>query len=214
MRAMRFTLSTALLASMFFVGSAGAGPARTVVGTDPAGDWSSDENLAPIGTSIGQDLTEAAVTMADDGTLEFQIHVAEMPDFDPTLSGFYSWGFRVGKQARSLTSCGNFLDDCESRENFAVIGDCTYTETSVGPQDVGMLDCERLGEVPATYSPDGVISIPVPLEMLQVSPGTTLKMKKHYVWAAPYSFVFAGPDPSAYNYDWMKLTENFTVTAR
>ncbi len=184
-KALLLILAVFAIQSIVSVGN--AAPSPISVGEDPEGDWNSDPNLAMVGSGIGQDLTGGAVAMPDTDTVEFIISVAELPPADSTVTGVYGWGFRAGKEQRTLVSCGHPVEECESRSNFKVFGECTDSTTNVGPLEIPETSCEVLGEVPATYDiASATITIPVTLETLGAAPGSRLRMTGGGIIASTY----------------------------
>ena len=199
--------------------TAGASAASVVIGTDPAGDWGDEPRLAPLGDALGQDLIEASLTRRDPDTVTFTMTFTNLPDSDPTVTGYYLWGFDVGKSPRALVSCGNFVGECQERENFVVLGKCTEKGHPVFGSEMPEFDCERLGEVPGEFnSGTASISIPVPLEMMKAKRGSVLKLKGRWVLAASSAMVFAGGASSdgsswerQYNFDVLEASRNYRI---
>jgi hypothetical protein len=205
----------ALVLSGLLPGAASAGE-TVVVGTDPAGDWGIEE-VGPVGTTVGQDLVEASVSRPDEATVEFVIGLEELPQVDPTLAGFYVWNFRLDGDARTLVSCGNFVGDCAERDNFLLYGGCKLQAHDV-VNLVEESECTYQEELEAVYDSEAAtISIRATLDRLGVSPGAVLRMKKGWVWAATYVFVYGGIWSEDFDYeytlntDWMRTTSNVAV---
>lgn len=162
-----------------------AGP--LVVGTDPAGDWGSNQDaaLAPLGDPLGQDLTEATITMGE-GTVDFIIKLNSLPPTGgvPEFSR-YTWNFSVKGEPRELDgkftnfsrgACDPTAATCPPPRNpglhpFSLRGNCGVTP-------IGTIDfttCEELALIEATFdAAAGTITIPVPLDVLGAKPGTKI----------------------------------------
>lgn len=162
-----------------------AGP--VVVATDSAGDWGAnvDPQLAPAGDTLGQDLVEASITMADASTVNFIIKVNALPASGgiPEFAR-YGWDFTVDGDAFAMS--GAFTEylrgvcyplhagtcppprDPGQQPFFIRQGACT-----VGAESLS--NCTLVATVKATFdSAAGTITIPVPLEALKAKPGSKI----------------------------------------
>ena len=210
MRARILAVAAALLVVVPAAGAAPSPRPATIVGVDPAADWGSNATVGKVGDSLGQDLIRASVASAG-SNLRFELKLAHLPDFDPTVSAVYSWGFKLRGHRRVLISCGNFVQDCSARQNFHLMGDCVLYEGRPETPADDEFDCERLGELPATYSAaTSAITLSIPLKTMRARPGDTLVMKNEYIQASP-QVVFA---TEVTDVDQMKMHRNFTIPTR
>ena len=178
-----------------------AGP--VVVATDAEGDWGStvDATLSPIGDTLGQDLVEATIEMADAETVNFVIKTTGLP---PTggIPEFarYSWDFTVDGEPYGMS--GNFTDYAR--------GVCypAHTNTCPPPQDPGQQpffirngpctigsgglgECNLMATVQAVFDvATGTITIPVPAEAISVKPGSKIGPGTNSVYGAT---IYASP---------------------
>lgn len=191
----RFTLSLLLLAlAATLIASSGLASAKgkkksgpVVVATDSAGDWGAnvDPSIAPAGDTLGQDLVDASITMADAKTLNFVIKVAALPSSGgiPEFTR-YGWDFTVDGDAFAMS--GAFTDylrgacyplhagtcppprDPGQQPFFIRQGACT-----VGAESLE--NCTLVTTVQAVFdSAAGTVTIPVPLDALGAKPGSKI----------------------------------------
>ena len=227
---MSFRKATALLAVVgvlaagaLMPSTAGAKAAKpTVVGTDPAGDWGSnqDPTLGPIGGPLGQDVVKAEIGPADAKTLNFVISLASLPPNGGIPEGTrYTWQMVVD---------GNFTELDGKWSNYTR-GACDPTAGSCPPpRDPGMqpfvvranctsdqvVICEEMGIVQATFdSAAGTITIPVPLAMIKAKPGS--KIAQGVSEGSGFSGVSAVPSAfyshSTLQYDTLTMTKTYVV---
>ncbi|MFN2525630.1 MAG: hypothetical protein ABR505_05120 [Actinomycetota bacterium] len=167
-------------------GPAGAKSKLVVVGKDKPGDWGDTigPEVAPLGDILGQDLIEAAIGMADPETVNFVIKVTSLPPTDgvPEFTR-YTWEMNI--DGKLLVLDGKFTDytratcdpsagNCPPPRNpgpqpFLVRGDC---ETDAS----GLVSCTERGIVKGIFDASaGTITIPVPIDLLEAKPGSTIK---------------------------------------
>jgi hypothetical protein len=181
----------ALVAGALFAPAAIAGKKApkgpVVVGTDPAGDWGSGfavPDVAPVGDALGQDLTEAAISMVDKTTVNFVIKVNSLPATGGTPEvSRYVWDLTVdgefveldGKFSNySRGTCDPTSGKCPpprdpGMQPFFVRGNCGVVEGT------GVTTCEELGIVKATFDAAAkTITIPVPLALIKAKPGSKI----------------------------------------
>lgn len=174
-----------------------------VVATDVEGDWGSnvDPGVAPLGAALGQDLTEASITMADSKTVNFIIKVTGLPATGgvPEFAR-YSWDFTVNGDAFGMS--GNFTDyargicypahtnscpppkDPGTQPFFVRQGPCTIGASGLG-------ECNLVATAKATFDvATGTITIPVPLEAIGGKPGSKIGPGTNSVFGAT---VYASP---------------------
>ncbi|MFN2524825.1 MAG: hypothetical protein ABR505_00950 [Actinomycetota bacterium] len=164
-----------------------AGP--IVVMTDPAGDWGTGQGgPAPGGAQLGQDLLEASMQMSEDGkSIEFILKVSSLPPTGgmPEVSR-YVWDILV--DGKLIDIDGKFTNlsrgvcdptaGCPTNPPprnpaevidapFAIRGDCMAIQN----QTV----CQEKGLVHGTFEAGtGLITVPVPLELLGAVPGSVI----------------------------------------
>ena len=190
-----------------------------VVGTDEAGDWGADPQLAPIGDALGQDLVEASIGMADKTTVNFVIKLNSLPPSGgvPEFSR-YTWDFLVDGESAQLDgkftnysrgACDPTSGQCPpprdpGMQPFLVRGDCV-TEGSV-------TTCQEKGLVNATFdAASATITIPVSLDVLGAKAGSKIAPATGTfggtVAAVPSAFLSANNLPL----DALVATKTFTV---
>ena len=181
----------ALVASSLFAPAAIAGKKAkgpVVMGVDPAGDWGAavDPTLAPAGDALGQDLTEASITMADKATINFVIKLNSLPASGgvPEVSR-YVWDMNVDGEFVELDgkftnysrgACDPTAGQCPPPRDpglqpFLVRGNCGIAN------DTGttITTCEEIGIVQAAFdAAAGTITIPVPAELINAKPGSKI----------------------------------------
>ncbi len=153
-----------------------------VVGKDDVGDWgcNQDCSLAPLADVLGQDLVSASIEKVDAKTLNFIIGLNALPASGGIPeSSRYTWEINTGKQGIQLS--GGFTE--------YIRGICNPTYNPMicpPPRDPGMAPfflrvggctvggaCEEIGIVNATFDAGtATITIPVPMEMIGVKPGS------------------------------------------
>lgn len=230
-RSIALTLAVLMALAMFGTASAkkkkkGPKSGPLVVGTDAAGDWGGnvDPTIAPIGSGLGQDLTEAVIEMGEDNTVNFVIKVNSLPANGgaPEVSR-YVWDVMVdgefveldGKWSNySRGACDPTSGQCPpprdpGMQPFMIRGNCTTDSTA------NVTTCEELGIVKAVFdSAAKTITIPVPLELInakngsKIAPGTNIFGGS--VSASPAAFFTS----SAMPLDTMTLTGTFVVSAK
>ena len=153
-----------------------------VVGTDEAGDWGADPQLAPLGDGLGQDLTEASIGMADKTTVNFIIKLNSLPPSGgtPELTR-YTWDMLVDGEAVELDgkftnytrgACDPTSGQCPpprdpGQQPFLVRGDCVT--------DGSVTTCQEKGIVQASFdAATATITVPVPLDLLSGKPGSKI----------------------------------------
>ncbi len=217
---------TALVAAAFAlpaVASAAKKPkGPVVVGTDAAGDWGAavDANIAPAGDALGQDLTEASITMADKTTVNFIITLNSLPPIGgiPEISR-YTWDFHVDGEFVELDgkftnysrgACDPTSGQCPPPRDpglqpFSVRGSCALNEA-------GVTVCQELGLVHGIFdAAAATITIPVSLELLgaklgsKIQPGVNLFGGS--ISATPAVFLTSGNMPL----DTLIVTGTFTI---
>lgn len=206
-----------------------------LVGTDADNDWGAnvDPGLAPAGDALGQELVEAHLGMADAETVNFFIMVKNLPVNNAGVPEFtrYGWDFRVDGKPMLIsggftevlrTFCyplhsepqcpPNFGDPEQSLERpfFVREGACTV---GVG----GVSDCRVRAIVSATFeqqslhSAKGMITVPIPLEVIRAKPGSKIEPGTGFlgetIYASPAVIVVNGNFP----HDTMLVTETFVV---
>jgi hypothetical protein len=230
MKKLLASLTAAIALAAIFVPAAAAKPKKAgpvVVGTDAAGDWGSnvDPTIAPVGDALGQDLTEASISMADAKTVNFVITLTGLP---PTggIPEFarYSWDFTVNGEAFSMS--GNFTDyirgvcypfhtgtcpppkDPGQQPFFVRSGPCT-----IQPASGSLGECNLLATVKATFdSAAGTITIPVPAEAIGVKPGAKIGPGTNAVYGATiYATPASGSASPNAPHDVMTATGTYTV---
>ena len=188
-----FSLAAALaVAALLAPAGMAAGKAKkpagpVVVATDSAGDWGAnvDPQLAPAGDTLGQDLVEASISMADASTVNFIIKVNALPAAGGIPEfGRYGWDFTVNGDPYAMS--GGFTDylrgicyplhagtcppprDPGQQPFFIRQGACT-----VGAESLS--NCTLVTTVKATFdSAAGTITIPVPLAVLKAKAGSKI----------------------------------------
>ena len=191
-----------------------------VVGVDEAGDWGADPQIAPIGDALGQDLTEASITMADKTTVNFIIKVNSLPPSGgvPEASR-YTWDFMVDGEFTELDgkftnftrgACDPTANSCPPPRNpglqpFMLRGNCAANEANV-------TTCEEIGIVTAVFdAAAATITIPVPLELMNAKPGSKIAPGTNIfggsISAAPAAFVSSSGAPL----DTLVVLKTFTV---
>jgi hypothetical protein len=224
-------LALAALAAATLIGPAtvaSAGKKKTgpvVVGTDPAGDWGSNQDaaLAPAGDPLGQDLVSASIGVGDKGMLNFVIELNALP---PTggMPEFtrYTWDFTVDGELMELDgkftnysrgTCDPTSGQCPpprdpGMQPFLVRGNCTVDNTT----PVALTLCEEFAKVQGIFdAAGGTITIPVPIEALGAKAGSkivgALGTFGSTISAAPAAFVTNGSMPM----DGLITTKTFTV---
>ena len=197
-----------------------------VVGTDPAGDWGSAfavPDVAPVGDVLGQDLTEASITMADKSTINFVIKLNSLPPAGgmPEISR-YTWDFAVDGNFTELDgkftnysrgACDPTAGTCPpprdpGQQPFLVRGNCGVAN------DTGttVTTCEEIGLVKATFdAAAGTITVPVPLELIKAKPGSKITGATNLfggsISAAPAAFLTS----SAMPLDTLTVTGTYVV---
>lgn len=206
-----------------------------LVGTDVDNDWGAnvDANLAPAGDAIGQELVEAHLGMADAETVNFFIMVKNLPANNSGVPEFtrYGWDFTVDGKPMLIsggfteivrTFCyplhsepqcpPNFGDPQQALERpfFVREGACT-----VGTG--GISDCRVKGVVSATFeqqslhSAKGLITVPIPLEVIGAKPGSKIEPAAGFlggtIYASPAVVIAHGNFP----HDTMMVTKTFVV---
>lgn len=222
-RAMALVAAAAVIASGALVGgTATAKPKPVVVGTDPAGDWGSnqDPTLGPIGGPLGQDVVKAEIAKADAKTLNFIITLASLPPNGGLPEGTrYTWHMVVGGNYTELDgkwsnysrgACDPTAGSCPpprdpGMQPFVVRGNCTSDQVVI---------CEEVGIVQATFDPGAAtITIPVPLALLKAKAGTQIS---HGVSeGSTFSGVSAAPSAfyshATLPYDTLTMTKTYVV---
>ena len=206
-------------------GKAKSGP--QVVGTDVADDWGSnvDATIAPAGDTLGQELVEASIEMADMETINFIIKVNSLPPSGGIPEGArYSWDFTVDGDAYSMS--GNFTDyargvcypahtdscpppkDPGQQPFYVRTGPCTIGSGGLG-------ECNLLATVQATFdTASGTITIPVPLEAIEAKPGSKIGPGTNSVFGATiYATPAAGTANANGPHDVMTVTDTFVVAS-
>lgn len=194
----------------------------TPVGTDDAGDWGCNHNcaLAPLGTELGQDLTQASLGMADKKTLTFVIGVDSLPGPGgvPEASR-YTWEFMVDGTAIQMS--GAFTEYAR--------GICNPVYNPMicpPPRDPGQAPfffrvggclvggpCEEIAIANGKFdAAAGTITVPVPLADLGAKPGSKIEpgISSSYgatVIASPAAFISSPNSP----YDTMMVTDTYVV---
>ena len=174
-----------------------------VIAEDEAGDWGSsvDPTVAPVGAALGQDLTEASITMGKEGTVDFIIKVTGLP---PTggIPEFarYSWDFTVDGEAFGMS--GNFTEYARGVCYPAHTNSCPPPRdpgtqpfyVRQGPCTIGsggFSECNLVATAKATFDvASGTITIPVPLDAIGVKPGSKIGPGTNSVFGAT---VYASP---------------------
>ena len=159
-----------------------------VVGTDPDGDWGCNQNcgLADLGAELGQELLEASIGMSPDGKIvNFIIKVSALPDEGgvPEASR-YQWSIIVNGNPIQIS--GAFTEylrgTCNPTWNPMICppprdpGEAPFF-LRVGPCTIGAppAQCEEIGLVHGIFDPaTATITIPVPIEMIEVKPKSTI----------------------------------------
>jgi len=204
-------------------GKKASGP--LVVGTDAPGDWGSnvDATIAPIGTTLGQDLVEGSITMGDAKTVNFVIKLASLPPTGGVPEGArYSWDFTVDGTAFGMS--GNFTDYAR--------GICypAHTNSCPPPKDPGQQpfyirqgpctigtggfgECNLVATAKATFDvATATITIPVPLDVLKAKTGSKIGPGTNSVFGAT---IYSSPAAVTANangpHDTMTATGTFTV---
>ncbi|MGH2739783.1 MAG: hypothetical protein ACRDH6_04770 [Actinomycetota bacterium] len=217
-------LSAALLAALILT-SAPAGAkkgAPVVVGKDPAGDWAVQGTaVGSAGTALAQDLLEAAIGMADAGTLSFVLTVAELPAQGgwPEVTR-YIWDLDVDGDYAELDgkftnysrgACDPTAGSCPPPRDpgmapFAVRANCEVVQN--------VTTCEEVGIVQATFDASaGTITIPVPLDLVGAKAGSKIAggvsdfLVDGNIGAFPSAFVSNNGGP----HDVMQVTKVFVV---
>ncbi len=166
-------------------GVEGSASKAMVVGKDDAGDWGCNTgncDLAPLADVLGQDLVSASIEKADAKTLNFIIGLNALPPSGgiPEISR-YTWELITPKRGVQLS--GGFTE--------YIRGVCNPTYNPLicpPPRDPGMAPfflrvggctvggaCEEIGLVHATFdAASATITIPVPMAMLGVKPGSKI----------------------------------------
>ena len=213
----------ALFAPAAIAGKKAAGP--VVVGTDPAGDWGTavEPTLAPVGDALGQDLTEASISMADKATINFVIKLNSLPATGgvPEISR-YTWDFNVDGNFTELDgkftnysrgACDPTAGTCPAPRDpglqpFLVRGNCGIAN------DTGttVTTCEEIGLVQAAFdAAAGTITIPVPMDLVGAKPGSKITGAANLfggsVSATPAAFVSSSGAPL----DTLTVTGTFVV---
>ena len=214
----------ALVAAAFAAPGAAVAKAKkkkgpVVVGTDEAGDWGADPQLAPIGDALGQDLVEASIGMADKTTVNFVIKLNSLPPSGGVPEATrYVWDFLVDGETTELDgkftnysrgACDPTSGQCPPPRDpglqpFLVRGDCV-TEGSV-------TTCQEKGVVNAIFdATTATITIPVPLDLLGAKKGSKIAPATGTfggtVAAVPSAFLSANNFPL----DALVATKTFTV---
>lgn len=182
----------------------GSAAKAVVVGKDDVGDWGCNTgncDLAPLADVLGQDLVSASIEKADAKTLNFIIGLNALPPSGgiPEFSR-YTWEVITPKQGVQLS--GAFTE--------YIRGVCNPTYNPLicpPPRDPGMAPfflrvggctvggpCEEIGLVNATFdAASATITIPVPMEMLGVKPGSKISggasLLGGTIYAAPAAMV-------------------------
>lgn len=229
MKKLLVTVVVALAIAALLVPAATAKPKKkggpAVVATDAADDWGGnvDATLAPVGGALGQELTEASITMGDDKTVNFIIKVTGLP---PTggIPEFarYSWDFTVNGDAFGMS--GNFTDYAR--------GICypAHTNTCPPPKDPGMQpfyvrqgpctigtgglgECNLVATAKGTFdTATGTITIAVPADAIGAKPGAKIGPGVNSVFGAT---IYASPSAvTAFNagpHDTMTATGTYKV---
>jgi hypothetical protein len=220
-----------VLALVALVAAAFAAPAATakgkkkpkgplVVGTDEAGDWGADPQLAPVGDALGQDLVEASIGMADKTTVNFVIKLNSLPPSGgvPEVSR-YTWDFSVDGEFTELDgkftnytrgACDPTAGSCPPPRDpglqpFMLRGNCAANEANVTV-------CEEIGIVAAAFdAATSTITIPVPLELMNAKLGSKIGPATNIfggsVSASPAAFVSSSAAPL----DTLTVLKTFTV---
>lgn len=194
-RTRRFTF---VVVTMMLVQLGSAGPAGaeahapraatgrpTLVGTDPAGDWSvaGNTSLNPAGDALGEDLVKATITQ-DARNLDFVMELASLPAEALTQQSFYMWGFHADGVDEFLTSgCNPFepttcpdsvshglgfqLVRCDS--SIAIVASCSTVAVVAADVDVAAK----------------TITIPVPLRSIGVHRSSVVSAGSWPVEAGP-----------------------------
>lgn len=206
-------------------GKKASGP--VVVGTDEAGDWGSNSaagsDIAPIGDTLGQDLTGASIAMNGTDKVDFIMSVNNLPASGgvPEISR-YTWDMDVD---------GEFLELDGKFSNYSRgVCDPTSGQCQAGPRDPGMQPffvrgncaaneanvtiCEELGIVKGVFdSAKKTITVTVPLDLLgaksgsKITPGTNIFGGS--ISATPAAFVTSNYMPL----DTLTVTKTFVVSS-
>jgi len=219
----------ALVAGALFAPAAIAGKKApkgpVVVGTDPAGDWGAavETSLAPVGDALGQDLTEASITMADKSTINFVIGVNSLPAAGgaPEVSR-YIWDLTVDGEFVELDgkftnysrgACDPTGGKCPPPRDpglqpFLVRGNCGVASDT----GTAVTTCEEIGIVKATFDAAAkTITIPVPMELIKAKPGSKIAGGANLfggsISAAPAAFLTS----SAMPLDSLTITGTYVV---
>lgn len=220
----RTALAAVVAALLLLAPTAGAAEQayaeNTVVGQDPAGDWGTDPNAAPVGAALGQDLTGASITMPNAETLEFVIKVTGLPaNGGAPEATRYVWDVLVdgnfleldGKWSNySRGACDPTSGACPpprdpGMQPFFLRGDCVAGEGNV-------TTCKEIGKVKGVFNAAaGTITIPVPAALIKagacsvIAPGPNIFGGS--VSASPSAFFSSSAAPL----DSMELESEFQV---
>ncbi|MDQ4064657.1 MAG: hypothetical protein M3161_01265 [Actinomycetota bacterium] len=198
-----------------------------VVATDPDDDWGSavNENIAPAGDALGQELVEASIGMADKATVNFIIKVKSLPAIGgvPEFTR-YVWTVMVDGELLQIDgkftnysrgTCDPTAGTCPPPRNpgmapFMVRANCTDNGGAA-------VTCEEVGLVNGTFDAGaGTITVPVSLELLGAKKGSRIEhgiqpgSNFAGVWAISSAWFSQGNMPL----DEMILTKPFIVPKR
>ena len=218
-------LAVSVAALMAPAASAAKAPKPVKVATDDAGDWGSnvEPTLAPVGATLGQELVEASIGMADAKTVNFVIKVAGLPPTGgvPEFAR-YSWDFTVNGEAFGMS--GNFTDyargvcypphtnscpppkDPGQQPFYVRQGPCTIGSAGLG-------ECTLLATVKATFdAAAGTVTIPVPADVIGAKPGAKIGPGTNTTFGATiYASPAAGSASPNAPHDTMIVSKTYTV---
>jgi hypothetical protein len=204
-------------------GKKASGP--QVVGEDVSGDWGSSvaPEVAPIGDTLGQDLTSASIAMNGKDKVDFIIGVNSLPASGgvPEISR-YIWDMNVDGEFLELDgkfsnysrgACDPSSGQCPpprdpGMQPFFVRGNCAVVEgTSV-------TTCEEIGVVKGVFdSAKKTITVTVPLDMISAKPGSKITPGTNLfggsITAAPAAFFTNNSMPL----DSLTVTKTFVVSS-
>ena len=211
-------LAGALVSQGLAVAKKKSGP--LVVGTDDAGDWGAnvDPTIAPVGDTLGQDLVEASIAMADAKTvnLVIKLNALPAPGGVPEFTR-YNWDLTVDGEPYQLT--GGFTDYIRGICNPNVTNSCPPPRDPgqapffirQGPCNVGA-ECEEVGLVHAAFdAAAGTITIPVELSLVGGKAGSKIGPGASSFGPSVYASPQANVSATALPHDALTVLGTFTV---
>lgn len=207
-----------------------------VVGTDVDNDWGAnvDPGLAPVGDELGQELVEAHLGMSSDGkTVNFVIRLKTLPANDAGVPEFtrYGWDFTVDGKPMGITGgytevlrtfcyplhsepqCPPNVGDPQrslERPFFVREGACTVGAGGVGDCRVKAI-VSAIFEHRSLHAGTGMITVPVPLEVIGAKPGSKIKPAAGFLGETIYASPAVVIAPGNFPHDTMLVTKTFVV---